>query len=69
MSVIADIHSHTGGVWDEYLDLLTNGAHWMFEVTSDIVVGIILYKPIGYFWNRWHDRHDREHHNDAFFGK
>lgn len=57
------IASEGGGVWTEYTHLLSNSAHWLFEITTDIVIGILLYRPAAFFWNRWHYLHDRDHHS------
>jgi hypothetical protein len=59
-----------GGSWvSEYTSLLQDPAHWLFEITTDIVIGLALAKPVGYLWNRWHDEHDKKHHRDNFFGR
>jgi hypothetical protein len=49
-------------VWTEYTELLTDGAHWAFEITTDLILGAIFY-PIGVrIWHRWVRKHDKEVH-------
>lgn len=59
--VLAEIH-HDGTFVEQTLELLRSGPHWVFEVVSDFVIGVILYKPAAILWNRWHTKHDAEHH-------
>lgn len=50
---------------DEFLHLLQNPAHWMFEVVTDLVLAV----P-AYFVGRWQvRRHDRKHHSHQPFGE
>lgn len=55
-------HHSSDTLWAEYWSLLTSGGHWLFEITSDAVVGIIVYKPAAWLWNNWHIKHDAKHH-------
>ncbi len=43
----------------EYLNLLHDVPHLMFEATWDIGVALLLMVP----FRRWVTRHDKEHHN------
>lgn len=53
---------HAGqGFWQDYLGLLSNPAHFLFEWTNEIVTGIVLI-PL---WRRAKQRAIREH--DARF--
>lgn len=45
-----------------FSQLITDPAHWAFEVVSDIVLGALLYYPSRRAWDRWHRHHDSEHH-------
>lgn len=53
---------HDGTFVEQTLELLRSGPHWVFEVVSDFVLLVILYKPAALFWNGWHAKHDAEHH-------
>jgi len=47
----------------EYLSLLTDPAHWAFELTLQMIVDGILFTvvaPRAMKW--WHERHDRDNH-------
>lgn len=62
--VVEDEHGHEGeSVMDTYLELLTDPAHWAFEVTgeatSTVVVALVLTPLI----KRWVKRHDRTEHS------
>jgi hypothetical protein len=46
-------------VSETYWQLLTNVPHWLFEITSDAVLGLALYPLI----KRMVRRHDRTHHD------
>lgn len=43
----------------EFVQLLQNPGHWMFEITSDAIVGLVLVKPFQWFLAR----HDRKKHS------
>lgn len=47
----------------DYISILTDPAHWMFELTVQLLVDGLL---LGVGWRlgmRWVKRHDRRHHN------
>ena len=55
-------HGHEEGVWQSYLDLVTDPAHLMLEATLIILIDVIL---VGLCWpliKRAIKRHDREVH-------
>lgn len=43
-------HIHSDNFWDRYFELLTDPAHWLFEITVtltvDVLVGFIILKKI-----------------------
>ncbi len=48
---------------ESYLQLLSDPAHWLMELTVEVFTGILLY-PLGKrLVNIWVDRHDRRHHD------
>lgn len=45
---------------EAFTALLSDPNHWLFEATSDVVLGMVLYPAL-----RWAvRRHDRKHHGD-----
>lgn len=53
-----------GTWWEQYLHLLSNPAHWMFEITLVILIDLLV---LGVGWRyvkKWVKRHDREHHGN-----
>lgn len=49
----------------EFLHLMQDPAHWGFEVVSDVVLGLVIWLPARWAFERWHKRHDREKHGDG----
>jgi membrane protein implicated in regulation of membrane protease activity len=47
---------------DQYRALLTDTPHWALEVTVEIVTAVVISLPFRYFWKRWIERHDEQHH-------
>lgn len=43
-------HVHSDNFWDNYFELLTDPAHWLFEITVtltvDVLIGFIIFKKI-----------------------
>jgi cytochrome oxidase assembly protein ShyY1 len=62
LTILAQAAHEGEGVVEQTQELLTNPAHWIFEIISDIVVGAVLSVP-AYFLGRWQVRkHDRKEH-------
>lgn len=56
------MHGHEGEtVKQEYMELMTNLAHWGFEFTTSIVQ-FILISIVAFFWVKYHDKN---HHNGS----
>lgn len=68
-------HTHTGDFWARYLELISDPAHWLFELTANITFDIII---ISFIWGvvikkillpRWekriHRQIDEEHGIEA----
>jgi hypothetical protein len=43
----------------EYLHLMHDPSHWMFELSTDLIIGLMLVKPFNWLVKR----HDRKHHS------
>ncbi len=57
-------HSEHGAasVWAEYLALMGNAAHWLFEFTLEFIT-FLLAIPFGKWWGKKKiAQHDAEHH-------
>jgi hypothetical protein len=52
--------------WDEYLHLMTDTAHIAFELSWEVITGIIIYPIAKRFWERGKvravSRHDAKYH-------
>ena len=46
-SVEREMNEHTGSSFDQYIELLSNPAHWAFEITLIVLIDIIL---LGVAW-------------------
>lgn len=55
---------HGGDFFERYLDLLTDPAHWAFEITVTVIVDIIIIGMMIPFIRRAVRRHDEEHHGE-----
>ena len=42
LAVLTADHGAGSGFWNEYVGLLGDGPHWLFELTSNIIFDIIL---------------------------
>ncbi len=62
--LLAETHHHVEGAsWlAEYWELITNLSHWLFEATTDVVFGFLLYPLAQKVWNRKVKEHDDEFH-------
>lgn len=68
------MHEHEGGLWERYIDLITDPAHLMLEGTLvlviDVLIGLVFW-PLIKRWamprfkkalDEYHVEHDAEHH-------
>lgn len=43
-------HNHSDNFWENYFELLTDPAHWLFEITVtltvDVLIGFLIFKKI-----------------------
>lgn len=61
--LIASEGAHAAGsLWERYVDLITDPAHWMMEGTIIVVIDILLVGVGLPFLKRWVRRHDEQHH-------
>jgi hypothetical protein len=52
----------SGSVIAEYLELVRDPAHWLFELTVVATVDMTLYLVLRPFFKRWLQRHDEAVH-------
>jgi ABC-type antimicrobial peptide transport system permease subunit len=55
--------------WEAYIALMQSVPHWAFEITLEIITGILIYPLAKWFWTRAVTRHDEEFHPDDVHGK
>lgn len=54
--------SEGGTFLQEYFHLLTNAAHICFELTLELITGVIVYPFAKKIWEKAVIKHDKEHH-------
>jgi hypothetical protein len=63
--LIVALGSESGHFWERYTYLLTDPAHVLFELTLELITGVLLYPAFRLFLrtyrNRVHHEADREH--------
>lgn len=58
--------AHSGSTLQEYLELLQNPAHWMFEITLVIIIDVLLGMVLWPLVKKAIAKHDREvHHTEG----
>ena len=48
---------------ETYTELITNAAHWGFEITVEIITGVLIAPFVRMIYRRALRRHDREVHH------
>lgn len=64
-TIIHHHHDPSGSWYQQYVELLRNPAHWLFELTLMVVVDLLL---LAIVWPRiqsWIKRHDKEVHGSG----
>jgi hypothetical protein len=58
----AEVHEAGEGIWEEYINLITDPAHLMLELTLIIVIDVIIGMVAWPFIKKWIKEHDRKKH-------
>ena len=57
-----EVHEHGEGIWDSYVDLITDPAHLLLEATLILVIDVIIGMIAWPFIKKWIKEHDRKKH-------
>ena len=58
----AEVHEHSEGIWEEYVNLITDPAHILLEITLIIVVDVLIGMLAWPFIKNWIKKHDEKKH-------
>jgi predicted Na+-dependent transporter len=63
--LFAQTHAHEAGesLWTQYVELVTDPAHILLELTLIVVVDLIIGALLWPLFKKWVKRHDKEHHD------